>query len=345
VSALRIAGIAVAVVLAAIEVHHLSRRRPSAADGLALGCAVLLALVSLVPALANVPADVLHLHHTPGGRLITLLVLSQMLLWPYLFWFAERTRLHRIGVERDLEAMLGLALEARLPDAVAPVVVVMPAYDEEGSVGRVVASLPSEIDGRAVQALVVSDGCRDRTASEARRAGALVMELPANRGAGSALRLGYNYAARAGAAVVVTMDADGQHRAEDLEAVAGPVLRGEADFVIGSRRLGRFEHVSSLRSTGLRLFTGMLNLLFATRLTDCSSGFRALSVDRLPRLETVEAQYHTAETIILARRAGLRITEVPVMSPRRLVGNSKKGGDLIYGLRFGRILLSRWLRG
>jgi hypothetical protein len=344
-SPLRAVGLVCAVAVVVLESRSLWRRMPRAVDVLVLVSAGLLGLVALVPSAAYVPAEVLHLRHTPAGRLITLLILVDIVMVPYTFWLTARQRRATEDADTQLEALFGLALRGSLPSRIAPIAVVIPAYNEGESIGRVLARMPVTVAGQRLQPLVVSDGSTDATAAEARRAGALVMDLPLNRGAGTAIRLGYNYAARAGARVIVTMDADGQHRPEEIERVVAPILAGEADFVIGSRRLGDFEHVSTLRSVGLDVYGRLLNLLFGTQITDCSSGFRAFAAERLPRLDTRERQYHTAETIMLSRRRGLRIREVAISAPRRLAGVSKKGGDLVYGLRFGRVLLVHWLRG
>lgn len=344
-SLLRVAGLVVAALIVFTVARGLSRRSPSFTDLLGFGAAALLVLVSLVPSMATLPAELVDLGHARGGRLITLLLWSSLALWPYVFWSNERHRraLDRAG--RQLEALTVRVVALGAPQTVAPVAVVLPAYNEERAVAAVVRSLPDEIDGLPVQAIVVADGCTDATAQQARAAGAVVLELPLNRGGGAAIRLGYAYAVGAGARAVATMDADGQHRPQDLAAVVGPVLRGEADFVIGSRCLGAHERVSGARSVGLRFFNAVLSLLLATRLTDCSSGFRAFDAERMPRLATREDQYHTAETIILARRLGLRVAEAPITAPRRLAGASKKGGDLIYGYRFASVILTHWLRG
>ncbi|HVB11001.1 MAG TPA: glycosyltransferase family 2 protein [Bacillota bacterium] len=344
-SPLRLIGLVVAAAVLVVEVRSLWHRRPRGIDAAALGVAGVLALVALVPALANVPAEVLHLRRTPAGRLITLLVLFDVLVVPYVLWLNERLRRAAEDANMQFEALVTLAMRGMLPEQVAPVAVVMPAYNEGESIGRVLERMPDQVLGQPIQVVVAADGCTDATVAEARQAGALVVDLPLNRGAGTAIRVAYNYAARAGAKVIVTMDADGQHRPEDLEQIVAPVLGGEADFVIGSRRLGRFERVSTLRSAGLDLFNRMLNLLFGTRITDCSSGFRAFAAGRLPRLDTIERQYHTTETIMLAHRRGLRIQEVAITAPRRIAGTSKKGTDILYGVRFGRVLITHWLRG
>jgi hypothetical protein len=345
VSDLRLAGLAVAAALLAVGLRGHARRLPTASDAVALLGGVALAAAAADPGLVGLAAALLHLPRVTGSRLLALLVYSNLALWPYIVW-ADGRRRHQVeGLDRQLEALLGRLAAQTAPERLAPVVVVIPARDEEATVADVVREVPAAVAGLATAVVVVADGCRDATAERARRAGAVVLELPFSRGSGSAIRVGYQYAVRAGARVVVTMDADGQHRGEDLAALVTPLLAGEAAMVIGSRRLGRGEHVSALRSLGLRTWSALLSLLLLTRLTDCSSGFRAFDARCLPYLPTAENQYHTAETIIRVRRLGLRIVEVPITIRRRRAGRSKKGSDLIYGYRFARVLLFHWLHG
>ncbi len=344
-SPLRIGGVLVALALASIVLRRLSRRAPTAADGLGFAAALVLLLVSLFPWLANLPTEVLRLGATPRRRLFMLLVVSNLVLWLYTVWTSDQRRRRQETAAEQMEALVARIAASSAPVEIDGVAIVMPAFDEEESVAQVIEGLPREVLGLAVTPIVVADGCSDQTAAVARRAGAAVLDLPINMGGGAAIRIGYNYAARAGARVVVTMDADGQHSPEDIPGLVHPLLDGDADFVIGSRRLGSFERVSAMRSLGLSFFNFFLNLLLATHLTDCSSGFRAFNVYRLRHLETSESQYHTAETIMLVRRQGLKIVEAPISVQRRLAGQSKKGNDFVYGYRFARTMLTRWLRG
>src|SRR6185503_8514008 len=122
-----------------------------------------------------------------------------------------------------------------------------PAFNEAENVGDVIKQIPAMIEGHHVVPVVVSDGSTDGTATAAREAGAFVAELPIRRGGGLALRVGYDIALELGASVVVTMDADGQHRPEELATMVAPILAGEADYVNGSRMLGDFERESLVR--------------------------------------------------------------------------------------------------
>ena len=123
--------------------------------------------------------------------------------------------------------------------ALPPVAIVIAAFNEADVIGRVIEALPATICGLETAVVVVSDGSKDKTAEEARTQGALVCDVPVNRGQGAALRLGYRLAREGGADYIVTTDADGQYNPAEMERVLAPVVAGEADFVTGSRKLGR----------------------------------------------------------------------------------------------------------
>ena len=131
-----------------------------------------------------------------------------------------------------------------------PIVLFMPAHNEEESVGACVLRTPASVLGRPVQVLVVDDGSTDATAERARAAGAEVISLPSNRGLGAAVRLGLATAVDSGAAAVAFCDADGEYPPEELEALVAPILADEADYVAGSRFLGRIDHMRLHRRLG-----------------------------------------------------------------------------------------------
>jgi glycosyltransferase involved in cell wall biosynthesis len=131
---------------------------------------------------------------------------------------------------------------------------VIPAFNEEPSVGGVVEEVPAEAAGLATETIVVVDGASDRTAAEAAAGGALVCDVPVNRGQGAALRLGYWLARARGAEIIATIDADGQYEPLELGRVIEPILADRADFVGGSRRLGVELTTDSVRHAGVILF-------------------------------------------------------------------------------------------
>jgi hypothetical protein len=140
------------------------------------------------------------------------------------------------------------------------------------------------------------------------------------------------------------MDADGQHRPDDINAVLLPVIENRCDCVIGSRILGDRERANWLRITGVYFFGRIVSTLLGKKITDPSSGFRAFRMEAMASIQLHEDQYHTSELIIEAVKKGLRIGEVPITILRRKYGKSKKGKDLAYGFHFAKIIVKTWWR-
>ena len=219
------------------------------------------------------------------------------------------------------------------------VAVVIPAYNEAESVSGVVEALPGRVLGHRVEAIVVSDGSDDDTRAAAANADAIVTEHPINQGQGGALKTGFAIAQQHGADVVVTMDADGQHRAADLEALIEPILEDRADYVLGSRYLGEDDSGNSqTRRVGIRAFTWFINFVSKADVTDCTNGYRAIRGSRLDELTLTEERFSAPELIIEARKNGLRIEEVPVTIRSRDAGETKKP-KLGYALGLTRTIL------
>src|ERR671936_539318 len=174
----------------------------------------------------------------------------------------------------SIEAFAGAYGErgTRLP----PVAIVIAAYNEEGAIGPVVQALPKQVCGLPAEVIVVADGCADGTAAEARGAGAMVCDVPVNRGQGAALRLGYRLAREGGAEYIVTTDADGQYNPAEIESLLAPILAGKADFVSGSRTQGSEETKDPVRKLGVRVFAVVISLLTGQKVSDTPFGLRAM---------------------------------------------------------------------
>ena len=225
-----------------------------------------------------------------------------------------------------------------------PVAVVIAAYNEEGVVGSVVDALPATLCGLAAVAIVVSDGSKDGTAAEATAHGALVCDVPVNRGQGAALRLGYRLAREGGATYIVTTDADGQYNPAEMEQVLAPVVAGQADFVTGSRKLGSQETKDPVRRLGTWVFAKSISLLTRQRITDSSFGLRAMRAEVTGAVRLEQPQYQSSELLIAVLAHGFRVIEVPATIHKRQVGESKKGHNAIYGLKFAGVVASTWWR-
>jgi len=224
------------------------------------------------------------------------------------------------------------------------ILVVIPAYNEGENVGAVVSRVPDRVCGLATTVLVVDDGSDDGTAEAAEAAGAVVAKHLRNRGGGAALRTGYALAQEAGAAMVVTLDADGQHLPEEMPHLVRPIVQGRADAVNGSRTLGSADPNTFSRELGLRVFNRVLSTVTRTDITDCSSGYRAIKTEMLAKLDLRQEQFHASEWLIEAVKRGLRLEEVPITVARRMHGETKKPATLGYGYGFTKAIVRAWLR-
>jgi glycosyltransferase involved in cell wall biosynthesis len=225
-----------------------------------------------------------------------------------------------------------------------PVAIVIAAYNEQGVIGSVVDALPASICGLGTTAVVVSDGSADGTVAEGREHGALVADVPVNRGQGAALRLGYRLAREGGARYIVTTDADGQYNPAEMERVLAPVVAGDADFVTGSRKLGSQETKDPVRRLGTWVFATTISLLTGTHITDSSFGLRAMRSEVTGVIRLEQPQYQSAELLIAVLARGFRVVEVPATIHKRQVGESKKGHNAIYGLHYAGVVGGTWWR-
>ncbi len=225
-----------------------------------------------------------------------------------------------------------------------PVAIVIAAYKEAENIERVVKSMPVEVNGEATSVLVVVDGEDDGTSSIVRAAGSVAVIAPVNRGQGAALRLGYRVAREYGARYIVTADADGQTDPDDLAVALQPVMSGAKDFVNGSRRLGETHGEDGFRNAGVVVFAAILSALMKTKVTDTANPIRAFPASLTAELTLEEPQYQASELLISALAHGARFGEVPITMLTRSGGESKKGGNLSYGYRYGKVLLRTYLR-
>jgi glycosyltransferase involved in cell wall biosynthesis len=200
--------------------------------------------------------------------------------------------------------------------------VIIPAFNEEGSIKRVIEGVRITLPQSTI--LVVNDGSRDLTSKKARGYKATVLDLPFNLGIGGAMQAGYKYAYEKGFDIAIQVDADGQHDPKEIPKLLEALTEKEVDMVIGSRFLGDSEFKSSLmRRIGISIFSWVISAIAKQKITDPTSGFRAANRRVIQLFASNYPQdYPEPEAVILLHQCRLKMGEVPVEMSQRYSGES-----------------------
>jgi glycosyltransferase involved in cell wall biosynthesis len=205
-------------------------------------------------------------------------------------------------------------------------IVQIPCYNEQDTLAVALSALPRSVPGvDVVEWLVIDDGSQDGTAEVAKQHGVdHIVRLPRHQGLSRAFVAGLEASLEAGADVIVNTDADNQYRAEDIPKLIEPILKGEAEIVVGARPIGEIEHFSPAKKALQRFGSWLTRVISKTDVQDAPSGFRALSREAAMRLHVFNEYTYTIETIIQAGQKGMAITSVPIginkeLRPSRLV--------------------------
>lgn len=193
-------------------------------------------------------------------------------------------------------------------------IIQIPCFNEAETLPLVLAELPRALPGISkLEVLVIDDGSRDDTAQVAAELGVEhVLRHPRNMGLAVSFRDGLDYCLRAGADVVVNTDGDNQYPGRFIGDLIGPVLRGEADIVIGDRQTHQIEHFSPVKRVLQQAGSWVVRVASGTSVPDATSGFRAFSREAALRLIVLTRYTYTLETIIQAGKKGLAIASVPI---------------------------------
>ena len=304
---------------------------------------VSLIAISINPNIVNFLRDLLALQQYQYGRILALLIVSNIVLMFISVYTASKVENYRLQFDQ-LVRKLGLGFSETASKNLKPIMIVIPAYNEAENLEYLLPRIPVQIKNTELGVLVVDDGSKDETIQIVKDNNQFVVSNPINRGGGAALRLGYDILKNSDAAVCVTMDADGQHQPEDIEQLVTPIIDDEYDVVIGSRVLGSREKDDVIRIAGVHIFSTIISSLLGKKITDPSSGFRAFKMDKMRSIDLYEDQYHTSELIIEAVKKGLRVKEVPITILKRKFGKSKKGKDFTYGFHFAKTIIKTWWR-
>lgn len=222
---------------------------------------------------------------------------------------------------------------------------IVPSYNEADNLTHLMdrfSALPEF--GKTLTVVIVDDGSSDNTNEIVSDSKCVYFGQMTNRGQGSALRSGYKLAIDLGYKYAITIDADGQNNPEEIASLIKPLMDDEADVVIGSRILGKHDITVIWRHWGVKFFTSLFNFLSGQKITDISSGFKAIKTSSLKQLNLYEDQFQASEFLMLSAKNGARFREVPIHFKQRHSGKSKKGNDMFYAIKFCSVLLLSWIR-
>jgi len=217
--------------------------------------------------------------------------------------------------------------------------VVIPVFNEEVTVGNVVTRTKKTLEqmGVSYEILVVDDGSDDRSADIAQELKAHVLKK-AHQGKGFALRFGFG---QAKGELVVTLDADGSHKPEEIPLVLRYLREDKADFVVGSRFLNSEDNktkIPKVNRTGNRMFNDLIGYLTGVTISDSQSGFRAIRSSLIKRMRLGSHGYEVeSEMLVKALKMGARVAETPISFDQRTVGKSKldpikDGARILYAI-------------
>ncbi len=220
-------------------------------------------------------------------------------------------------------------------------IVLIPAYNEEASIGEVISQIPKEfshIDN--VEVMVIDDGSSDKTASIAKEKGATVYSFSQNRGLAKAISHGFSKALQKDVDVLVILDADNQYDPREISLLVDPIFQNKADIVLGDRQVKKLDHMPFQKKIGNRMFSRVLSSLIGIKISDAQTGFRAFNREALTRLHIFSTYTYTQETLIQAKYKNLKILEVPVAFRKR-DGKSRLISNIFnYGFRATSLVIS-----
>ena len=215
------------------------------------------------------------------------------------------------------------------------VCVVIPTYNEAGSIGDIIARLRR----KNLEALVVDDGSRDETPLIAEKSGAAVIRNPGNQGKGASLIKGFEYAIRNNFEAVVTMDGDGQHLPEDISVFLDAAQDDAVSLIIGNR-MGDSKGMPAVRWLTNKFMSWLISKVIGQRVADTQCGFRLIKTDALRKIHLRTSNFETeSEVIIRFARAGYRIKSVPVKTVYR--NEKSRINPFIDTLRFIRFIFGK----
>jgi glycosyltransferase involved in cell wall biosynthesis len=196
--------------------------------------------------------------------------------------------------------------------------IVIPAYNEEKTLGKVIEQIPKEIDSITnLKIIVVDDGSTDKTSEIAKKHGAEVYSFTKNRGLAKAISKSFSLSIQNNSDFMIILDADNQYDPSEIPLLLKPVLENKADIVLGDRQVKTLDHMPIQKRIGNQISSKVLSSLIGLNIKDAQTGFRAFNKEALEKLQIFPNYTYTQETLMQAKYKGLKIVEIPVKFRKR----------------------------
>lgn len=197
--------------------------------------------------------------------------------------------------------------------------ILIPAYNEEKTIGEVLRSMPKELQFISeIKTVVVNDGSKDRTVEIAKENGAdYIVDQGSNKGLARAINTGLIKCLEIGADIILTVDADNQYESSEIPLMLRPILDGKADLVLGDRQIDKLDHMPPQKKTGNKIASGVVSLVCKQKIRDAQTGFRALTRECALRINIFSDYTYTQEMILQAVNNKMKIVEVPITFKKR----------------------------
>jgi len=219
--------------------------------------------------------------------------------------------------------------------------IVIPAYNEEKTIGNVIEDIPKTIEGiEKIHVVVIDDGSRDKTAEVAKKNGAKVFSLKQNQGRAKAAAFGFSKFLESGADILVLTDADNQYDSKEIPLILKPILQKKADMVLGDRRVKTLDHMNFGNKIGNIMVTKVLSAMIDMDISDGQSGFRSYTRDTVAKLQIFSNYTFTQETLIQAKYQNVKMVNVPITFRKRADKSRLISNIFSYAYKTGTIISS-----
>jgi len=220
-------------------------------------------------------------------------------------------------------------------------VILIPAYNEEKTIGEVIEEIPksfSSID--KIEIIVIDDGSTDKTVDVAKKMGAMVFSFSQNQGLAKAISYGFAKGVERNADMLIILDADNQYDSKQIPILLKPIFDNKADIVLGDRQVKKLGHMSSQKKLGNRMVSSVVSGLISQKINDAQTGFRAFNRTALSKVHIFSGYTYTQETLLQAKFKGLKIVEVPVLFRERKDESRLISNIFIYAIRTVSLIIS-----